>query len=142
MKCTSKGYTYEAGDILVSVEEVPAGGMRVSLAKRRTNFTWEGDLKDIAELGETCTSIEALHGVGTSPMPTLNAAEPEERTAEPPKLRDGELLMKLTVTQYREIVDLANDIIAAGSSRTWEWDSRGVNLARKINDVFAGEVIR
>jgi hypothetical protein len=146
MKCSEKVTRYEHKNIIVVVEEkLPSGTkgqVTVQFHKRSKpadESHWKGTLDEIRELGEAVVSTlltlspepeRDAHGYEVPGMETLNAGEGPR--AEPPNPGAGDMVIQMTIEQFRDILDVSNDILTNPS------DKRSSKLALMVNKALGG----
>lgn len=151
MKCSEKVMRYEHKNIIVVVEEkLPdlskgQGGQVIVQFHKRSNVPneshWKGSLDEIRELSEavfsTLVTLTPEPEVSlpdlAEAMDTLNAGE--GLRAEPPNPGEGDMVIQMTIEQFRDILDVSNDILTNPS------DKRSSKLALMVNKAFGGKTI-
>jgi hypothetical protein len=153
MKCSEMVTRYEHKNVIaimtVTVKE-PKTEVSIQLHKRvkaPNESHWKGSLDEIRELNETVDAIlavcstqaqtEAEHAQPTEDpagMETLNAGL--GLSAEPPKPGEGDIVVQMTIEQFRDILDASNAIL---ESKTAEAEAE--LLARLVNKALGGRTV-
>jgi hypothetical protein len=138
VKCSSKTTRYDYKNIRVVMEETD--GKVVSVRLHNGESTWYGSVEEIRELSEAASAILLVHSPWVAETETLNAgSSPLDAglSAEPPKPGAGDVVVQMTVEQFRWITDIANQILEGSADFPFEKDSVRM-FARRVNDALGG----